>query len=177
MRICLEPGSSDQLKAGVDARWAGEKGSKRRSRTGISIFYGNALVYYRSSLQSVVTLSSTEAEYVALSEECKVIAWLRRLLDELGLQQEATEVFQDNTGAMRWAEPHSAKEFSRSRHVDARYHYSPEHVEANNVRLTFKAFQEMRADLLPKPQGPKDTFGLAKTLGLTIENLKSEERC
>ena len=64
----LKPGSSTSLSAYVDANWAGEPGSGRRSRTGIIIYYGAAVIYYSTTLHKCVTLSSTEAEFVAMSE-------------------------------------------------------------------------------------------------------------
>ncbi len=50
LKLCL--GSGDQLSAHVDANWGGEPGSGRRSRSGIAVFYGNALIYFSSTLQS-----------------------------------------------------------------------------------------------------------------------------
>ena len=84
----LAAGDGNQLVAYVDANWAGEPGAGRRSRTGIVLFYGKAAVYYTTALQKGVTLSSTEAEYIALSEAAKQITWLRRVLNELGHQAE-----------------------------------------------------------------------------------------
>ena len=97
----LKPGHGDQLKGHVDASWAGESGSGRRSRSGICIFYGDACIHYTSSLQKYTTLSRTEAEYVALSEATKTIVYLRRVLNKLGVHQRPTELLDDNAGVLK----------------------------------------------------------------------------
>lgn len=83
-----KPGEGNQLSAYVDSNWAGEPGAGRRSRTGFVLFYGSLAMHYTSSLQKGITLSSAEAEYVALSEATKIIIWVRRILEELGKKQE-----------------------------------------------------------------------------------------
>jgi len=85
--------------------------------------YKRQVVYFTSSLQKGVTLSSTEAEYVALSEACKVIIWLRNELNELGIKQRATAVFEDNAGVFKWSSGETCQDFRRSKHVDLRYHH------------------------------------------------------
>ena len=157
----LSAGKGDQLSAYVDANWAGEPGAKRRSRTGIVIFYGEAAVYYTTVLQKGVTLSSTEAEYVALSESSKVIVWLRRVLEELGIAQETTTVFEDNAGTFKWASAHIAEDFRRSKHVDLRYHHVREQVREKTIKLVKVPTSGMVADFLTKPLS---SFGIRKAL-------------
>lgn len=61
---------------------------KRRSITGFVFTFGGTVIYWKSSLQKVVDLSTTEAEYIALLEEAKEATWLRGLLEECGYGQE-----------------------------------------------------------------------------------------
>ena len=56
---------------------------KRRSLTGYVFTVGSCAVSWRATLQSVVTLSTTEAEYMAVSEACKELIWLKGLYAEL----------------------------------------------------------------------------------------------
>ena len=66
----------------VDADWGGDaKG--RKSNTGYVFKYFGAPMSWASRKQSMVTLSSTEAEYIALTEAAQEALWLRRLLDDL----------------------------------------------------------------------------------------------
>ena len=71
----LDPGSEPGLCALLDVKWASKRGEGRRSRSDMLIFYGNDLVYYSSVLQKGVTVSITEAEYVALSDSSKDGVW------------------------------------------------------------------------------------------------------
>ena len=49
-----------------------------------------------------ISLSSTEAEYAALSEVCKTIAWLRRVLNNLGITQDPAVLYEDSSGMIMW---------------------------------------------------------------------------
>lgn len=80
-------------------------------------------------------MSSTKAEYVALSESSKTIIWFRSILQELGIEQQATKCFEDNLDAIKWATQKSDKEFSKQRHVDTRYHFVKQLVDNKTVLL------------------------------------------
>lgn len=71
--LLLKLQSSTQLAAHADANWAGDTGTGRRSSSVVMIFHVSAMMDYRSSLQKCVSLSSAEAEYVALSESTKAV--------------------------------------------------------------------------------------------------------
>lgn len=148
--LVLKPDQSNQLSAHVDANWAGEPGAGRRSRSGVLIRYGKAAVYFRTSLQKCVTLSSTEAEYVSLSESIKSILWLRRILNELDIEQQSTAIFQDNSGAITWSTGHPAEDFRRSKHIELRYHHVREKVASGEVSVKKICTREMAADFLTK---------------------------
>ena len=82
-----------------DSDFAGDI-DDRKSTTNFVFFMGDCAVTWSSKKQSIITLSTCEAEYVtATSCVCHAI-WLRRLLDELYLKQgEATEICIDNKSA------------------------------------------------------------------------------
>ena len=65
---------------------------KRRSILGYVFMVGGNTINWRSSLQSVVALSMTEAEYMALVEAVKEGMWLRGLAEELGFKQDTVEI-------------------------------------------------------------------------------------
>ena len=81
---------------------------------------GGGAVSWQSKLQKCVTLSTIEAEYIAITEGCKEALWMRKFLEELGLQQAKYVVYSDSQSAI-----HLSKNFtfhSRSKHIDVRYH-------------------------------------------------------
>lgn len=80
-------------------------------------------MYVASSLHKYVSLSSTDSEYVALSEGCKIIAWMRQVLFELNCPQRSTAVYQDSNGALERLTGGLLERILRKKHVDVRHHY------------------------------------------------------
>ncbi|XP_033141187.1 secreted RxLR effector protein 161-like [Brassica rapa] len=73
---------------------------KRRSILGYVFMVGGNTINWRSSLQSVVALSTTEAEYMALVEAVKEGMWLRGLAEELGFKQDTVEISCDSQSVL-----------------------------------------------------------------------------
>ena len=83
----------------VDSDYAGDL-DQRRSLTGYVFQINGCTVSWKSTLQQVVALSTTEAEYIALTEAIKEALWLKGLLGELGFQQDSVEVLCDSQSAI-----------------------------------------------------------------------------
>uniref|UniRef100_A0A2N9H472 Integrase catalytic domain-containing protein n=1 Tax=Fagus sylvatica TaxID=28930 RepID=A0A2N9H472_FAGSY len=95
--------SSLTLQAYSDADWAGDP-TDRRSTTGYCFLLGNSLISWRSKKQSVVTRSSTEAEYRALADTTAELLWLCWLLQDLGIDcSTAVPIHCDNRSAIQIA--------------------------------------------------------------------------
>ena len=79
----LKLGNNDdqqkQLVCYVDADWGGDV-KDRKSNTGFTFSYLGALIIWTSHKQSMITLSSTEAEYIDLAEAVQEGLWIQRLL-------------------------------------------------------------------------------------------------
>nr|CAD1824808.1 unnamed protein product [Ananas comosus var. bracteatus] len=74
--------NSRPVQGYVDANFAGDL-NKRRSTTGFVFEHGNGPISWMSKLQVTVALSTTEAEYMALTEATKEAVWLQGLMKEL----------------------------------------------------------------------------------------------
>jgi hypothetical protein len=104
-----------------DSDWASDKGS-RKSVTGFSIFLQGAPILWKSQTQMTVSLSSTKAEYYALSEAAKEIKFVSQVLESLSIHiKRPIIVHLDNVGAIFLAKTQSATKHTR--HIDARYHF------------------------------------------------------
>ncbi|XP_055622886.1 uncharacterized protein LOC129766386 [Toxorhynchites rutilus septentrionalis] len=91
--------NAEALVAFSDSDWAGDK-STRKSTTGYVVYYAGGAVCWVSRRQSCVTLSTMEAEYVALAETCQEVIWLRRLLEDFGEHQVTATVAMETTKAV-----------------------------------------------------------------------------
>ncbi len=82
---------------------------------------GGGAIQWKSQLQNTVSLSSSEAEYKALSMCATEISYLKRVLGDMGITQKTVTIYEDNVGAMKLAE--SWESTKRTKHIDIRYHH------------------------------------------------------
>ena len=88
----------------VDSDWAGCPES-RKSTSSYALMLNGAAISWKSKRQSVIALSSAEAEFVAASSMVQEVIYNRRLLEKLGFSQpEPTSVFVDNSTCIAWSE-------------------------------------------------------------------------
>eukprot|EP00904_Undaria_pinnatifida_P007540 jgi/Undpi1/3916/HiC_scaffold_16.g07284.m1 len=142
-------GSGLDLTAYSDADYA-DKSNDRRSVSGTAITLGGAAVSWASSTQTCVTLSTAEAEYVALGEGVKEALFTGAVLSFIcpELTGSCVRVFEDNQGAIALAEnPLSS---ARSKHIDVRFHFVRELLRAEKIDIQFVASEEQHADILTK---------------------------
>ena len=130
-------GSGLDLSAYSDADYA-DKANDRRSVSGTVITLGGAAFCWASSTQRCVTLSTAEAEYVALGEGVKEALFTGAVLSFICpalLSGSCVRVSEDNQGAIALAQnPLSS---ARSKHIDVRFHFVREMFVRR--RLTFSS--------------------------------------
>jgi hypothetical protein len=149
----------------ADADWGTELDT-RRSRSGYTLYLLNSLVVWSSKLQSNIALSSTEAEYIALSSCVRIVLWLRSLLTEMGFPQaNATTIFEDNKSCIDIA--NSLKAHPAVKHIDIRHHFIRERISKfKDIKLRKESTLAMTADLFTK-QLPYPAFSKHReSLGL-----------
>jgi hypothetical protein len=145
----IEPDASQgegdwEMKIFTDSEYAGDKNT-RISVGGYIIFLLGVAILWKSKAQKSVTLSSAEAEFVALSEAAKEIKFVVMILESLGIRVKLPIVVRvDNVGAIFMSENVSTS--SRTRHVDIRYHYVREFVEDGFIKIIFVKSEENLSD-------------------------------
>jgi hypothetical protein len=135
----------------VDASFDSHSDSK--SHTGYCFFLGNhsGAFYCRSTKQSLVANSSTEAEVIALFEAAKDVIWLRHLLADLGFKQaHPTVVLEDNLACMAIAEGRGTH--SKIKHYARRFNFLLDIMKQNVIKLVHCRTENMVADCLTKPK-------------------------
>jgi len=142
-------GNADLTLVGYsDSDWGGDLDT-RRSTSGYVFKMCNAPVSSKSKQQKMVTISSTEAEYVAGSKAAQDAAYLRQILADLGFSQtEPTILYEDNEGCIAFSLNPGSRD--RTRHIDIRYHDLRGRVANGTVRLVPCATGNMVADLFTK---------------------------
>ena len=134
-----------------DSDFAGDKDS-RLSVSGFCVFVMGCLVSWKSRGQKNVTLSSTEAEYVAISELCAELLFVRMILTFLGKKIDYPIIVRcDNIGAIFLA--HNTKTSHRTKHIDTCYHFVREYVEDNVLKIVFVKSADNQADPFTKNVG------------------------
>ena len=133
-----------QLVIYSDSDWANCK-ETRKSISGFVMFLCGVPIMWRSKQQKSVSLSSTEAEWYALSEAVKEILFVAMVLLDMGISVKTPIVVRvDNMGAVFMTE--NASSSSRTRHVDTRWHFVRELSEDKFISVIFVPTAENWAD-------------------------------
>ena len=137
-----------QLEGFADADW-GSCPEDRRSYTGYAFLLAGAAINWEVKKQRTVALSSTEAEYMSLTEASKEAIYIRRFMSEIGLPiKGATLIHNDNQAAQKLARNHVFH--SRSKHIDIRHHFVRNALKGGHVEIKYMTTEKMPADVLTK---------------------------
>ncbi len=163
--MILKPDKTRGLECHVDADFAGgfspqysEDASACLSRTGYVLWYAGCPLLWASKMQTTIALSTTEAEYMALSAALREVIYVTQLLDELRshevgiLPEDALikcKVFEDNVGALEMAK--TPKLRPRTKHIAIQYHHFREYVKTKRVTIQHVGTNEQVADIFTKP--------------------------
>lgn len=95
------------------------------------VILNGGIVGWSSQKQRCVSLSSMEAEYVALSACCRAVVRTQRILEELDAKISVAKIFEDNQSCVAWA----LNGGKRTKHIEVQYHYSRAVVARGEVVL------------------------------------------
>ena len=95
--LCFDSGTNSDCKIArySDSDFAGDL-DRRRSLIGYAFTLSGSAISWKATLQSTVDLSTTEAEYMTVTEAVKEVIWIRGLVENLDLHQEVTTMFCDS---------------------------------------------------------------------------------
>ena len=123
----------------------------RRSISGMINTLGGMLTNWRSGKQIIVSLSSSEAEYIAYCICCQEALYMYYLLTELLWWKIPTGlIYEDNQGCIFLIKNQTIGQ--RTKHIDVRYHFSREKFEAGLVEPRFCRSEDQYADGMTKNQ-------------------------
>ena len=164
----------------TDSDWAGNE--LTRKSVGGCVFYTGALVasgvvHWQSKTQTVVALSTLEAEYIACSDAVREAIWVRRLLsDMLGVIALPTvaRIGCDNQGALKLIETGVSKQ--KTKHIDIKYHHIRDEEAKGSVCYYYVPTADNPADLLTKALPAPRHRSLVGLIGLRPEGVQGDER-
>ena len=126
--------SQEPLTGFSDADFAGDQ-DDRHSTSGNAFIFGNAVISWLSKKQPVVALSTTEAEYIALSLAAQDAIWLQKLLMELKVPPQPITLMEDNQGAIALTKNPVAH--LRMKHINIRFHFVREALEKDVIKIKY----------------------------------------
>ena len=139
------------LNGYTDASFQSDK-DDFQSQSGYVFYLNGGAVSWKSSKQSTVADSTTEAEYITASDAAKEAVWIKKFITDLEVVPSIinhVDVYCDNNGAIAQAkEPRSHQ---RSKHILRRYHLIREIIERGDVKICRVPTDDNVADPLTKP--------------------------
>ncbi|KAG8485491.1 hypothetical protein CXB51_021304 [Gossypium anomalum] len=146
--VCLQFGRTEDGVIGyVDADFAGDL-DRRRSLTGYVFTIGGCAISWKATLQTTVALSTTEAEYMAITEACKEAIWLKGLFNKLNEDLQISTVFCDSQSAIFLTKDQMFHE--RTKHIDVRYHFVRDIIARGDIVVSKISTHENPADMMTK---------------------------
>ena len=137
----------------------------RKSISGYVFLLNNAAVYWSSKKQEIVTLSSIEAKYVAVTGCVCHCVWMKGILEHIGVNNcERIDICCDNSSSIKLSK--NPVMHRRTKHINVRYHYLHDLSSQEVVKLVYCRTQNQIADIMTKSIKLDQFLKLRKLLGV-----------
>jgi hypothetical protein len=137
----------------------------RRSTSGYVFLLSGGVVAWSSRKQPVVTLSTTEAEYVAAAACACHSIWMERVLNSLDFSScKCVKIFCDNSSTIKLSK--NPVLHGRTKHIDIKFHFLRDLVKEGVVELVHCGTSEQMADIMTKPLKLESFLKLRNMLGV-----------
>ena len=122
-----------------------------RATSGYAFLVDGGAVSWSTKRQEIVSLSTTESEYVAATRAAKEVLWLCLLIGQVFGPfplDTATTLFSDNQSAIALSKDHQYH--TRTKHIDIHFHFICWIINDNKIHLIYCPTNNMVADTLTK---------------------------
>jgi hypothetical protein len=149
----------------ADSEWAGDSGD-RKSQGGFVFMMNSGAISWSSRKQTLVALSTLEAEYIACSSAAREAKWLRQLsLDVKNTtDKRPATIFSDNQGALKTIYSGATK--ANTKHIDVQYHNSRDLHHTGVLSYTYVKSSDNIADVMTKALHTVQHDALTRAMGL-----------
>lgn len=153
----------------TDASWGSGYPESEKTYEGLLVLMCGGPICWRSTKQKSISLSTAEAEYMALSEGTKSAKWLTEVFQDFMPKSPplTVDIFVDNQAAIQIA--NDPQFYPRTKHIKRRYHFTREAVNNKEVTVSFVESGEQMADFLTKPLVWNTLVPALQRIGLNIE--------
>jgi hypothetical protein len=143
----------------------GMSNEDRHAISGYAFLIDGGAVSWSSKRQELVTLSTTEAEYVAATHAAKEAIWLRAFISQVFKPfNEPMPLLSDSQSAIALAKADNYH--ARTKHIDIRFHFIRYAVADGKISLSYCPTEDMTADTLTKALPSAKAKHFAAALGL-----------
>ena len=160
-----DPNSPELFTTFSDADHGGNV-DDRHSTSGMIVKMGTGTISWASRLQTIATLSTTEAEYISAVAAGQEIIWLHNLFSEFGYALDApSTLYVDNQSAISVAK--NPEHHGRMKHLDLRHYWLRDVVEIGQIDVRYMQTKTMPADIMTKALGRLKVVDMRDMIGLS----------
>lgn len=165
-----------------DADWASNI-TDRRSISGYTFFIGKSLISWKAKRQTIVALSTAEAELIACTEASREGIWLKNLLSEVVSLTKITlpgsscgiRIYCDNQSALKGIAKGTSNPSGRNKHIDIRYYHARDMAESKVIIFNYVNSADNLADIMTKGMPLKKHREMTVRLGI-VKVLEEDPR-
>jgi hypothetical protein len=157
----------------TDADWCGDSDTSKSTSGFVFISNGGA-IGWSSKRQTMVALSSTESEYIGLSNAGQHLMWLRTFYEELGHSQPGpTKLYCDNQAAIILTKDPQYR--TRTMHIERKFHFVRDDVVGKGKAIvSYVPTRDMVADIFTKALPTDSHWKFVTAMGLKMPSSGSE---
>ena len=119
-----------------------------------------------SKKQNSISLSTIEAEYIAVGSCCSQLLWVKKLLNDYGITQDTMVVYCDNSNVIDISK--NPVQHSMTKHIEIRYHFIRDLVERKIVALKYIPIECQNVDIFTKPLDRSKFETLHQVIGVIL---------
>ena len=158
-------GQQRELKGYADAD--GSMAENRHAIPGYTFLFHGGAVSWAAKQQEIISLSTTESEYIAVMHASKEALWLQSLISQLfDVSLQPTTLFSDNQSTIALTQDHQYH--PRTKHINIRCHFIHWIIENGSIRLIYCPTEDMLADTLTKALPSPKVKHFVAELGLAL---------